>query len=215
MSLLDYIYVTSVLIAFLSSLISFRLDFPSNLKLFSCLLGLTFLVELTASILLVLHIRNFWLYNLFMLVEFSCYGYYYLQFIKISLLQRVLKTFLVIFPTFWAVTIFFVFKLTIWNSYVIVFGSFFTVLFSFMYYYQLITSPEIQPLRKLPEFWIATGMLTFYLGALPFYGMLNFLIHSHRTVAITLADVLEIMNIIMYGLFSYAFICRIINIKKS
>jgi hypothetical protein len=84
-----------------------------------------------------------------------------------------------------------------------------------MYYHQLIIAREIQSLRRLPEFWIATGMLIFYLGALPYFGMLNFLIKYNVEVARSLLKVLKVLDTLMYVLFSYGFLCRIINTKKS
>jgi hypothetical protein len=216
---LNYIYVSVILGAFLSSLISFRLDFPFHLRLFSCLLGITFVVELLAGILFRFgHIPNTPLYNAFAGPEFWFYGFYYYQLIRVKILRRVIFLFLLIFPIFWVVTVFFLFGFTIWNSYVLIVGSFFSVLFAVMYYYQLITANEIQSLRNLPEFWIATGMLVFYLGALPYFGTLNFLLEYykvHRGVSMSLLNVLKIVDTLMYGLFAYGFLCRITNTKKS
>ena len=213
----NYIYLAFILAAFLSSLISFRLDFPFHFKLFSVLLGLTFLVEVSATIISrVLHHRNnFWIYNAFTLVEFWAYGYFYWRVIEVKILQRIIFLFLLIFPIFWFVTVFFLFGFNIWNSYVLIAGSFFSVLFAIMYYYQLITALEIQSLRNLPEFWIATGMLVFYLGALPYFGTLNFLMSYNRAAATSLLQVLKILDTLMYALFTYAFLCRIIISKKS
>lgn len=216
MMALPYIYVCSVWIAWISSLRSFRLDFPFHLKLFSCLLGLTALVELTALILpTFFHIRNNWLYNSFTLVEFWIYGYYYTWLIRKLILRRILFVFLVIFPIFWFITVFFQYGFFTWNSSVIVVGSFFSVVFAIMYYYQIITHTEILSLRSLPEFWIATGMLIFYLGSLPFFGMLNFLGRSHANIVLKLYAVLTVLNILMYSLFTYGFLCRITNTTKS
>jgi hypothetical protein len=216
MPALTYIYIASILIAFLSSLTSFRLDFPFHLKLFSCLLGLTSLVEvLAATLAFGYHVPNTWLYNSFTLVEFWIYGYFYFRLAEGVIFRRILFGFLLIFPIFWLVTVFFLFGFNTWNSYVIIIGSFFSVLFALMYYYRIITAREILSLRILPEFWIATGMLIFYLGALPYFGTLNFLVKYHLEVAERLLIVLQVLDTLMYLLFSYGFLCRIINTKKS
>jgi hypothetical protein len=76
-------------------------------------------------------------------------------------------------------------------------------------------SREIASLRNLTEFWIATGMLIFYMAALPFYGTLNFLLAYHHGVAKTLYKVLLIIDTIMYAIFSYGYLCKTINIRKS
>jgi hypothetical protein len=217
MSALNYIYLSVILIAFLSSLICFRLDFPIHFKIFSCLLGLTFLVEFFATIIghVLHHKNNFWIYNAFTLIEFWTYGYFYYQVIQAKTLRRIIFFFLLIFPIFWYTTVFFLFGFNIWNSYVIIVGSFFSVLFAIMYYYQVITAREIQALRNLPEFWIATGMLIFYLGALPYFGTLNFLMEHNKPAATSLLRVLKVLDTLMYALFSYGFLWRIINSTKS
>lgn len=150
-----------------------------------------------------------------MLIEFWTYGFYYYQVIRIKIFRKVLFYFLAIFPIFWLVTISFRFGFNTWDSYVIVAGCFFSVLFAIMYYYQTVTAREIQSLRNSPEFWIATGMLIFYLGALPYYGTLNFLMSYNMAVATSLLQVLKVLDTLMYALFSYGFIWQIINMRKS
>lgn len=216
MKILTFIYLLSVLIAFLSSLRSFRLDFPVHLRLFSGLLGLTLLVEITATILAWgLHLSNSWVYNSFTIIEFWVYGYFFRSLLPGRTMQRLLLVFLVIFPIFWFITVFHLFGFTAWNSYVIIVGSFFSVLFCLLYYYRILTAHEITNLRTLPEFWIATGMLIFYMAALPYFGSLNFLIQHHMKVAQNLLIVLMCLNTCMYTFFTYGYLCRIRYIKKS
>jgi hypothetical protein len=80
--------------------------------------------------------------------------------------------------------------------------------FALFYYYQLITDRELPALRGLPEFWIATAMLLFYLGALPYFGTLDFLMH-HNLLAGRggLVNVVRGLDVLMYGLVGYGFWC--------
>jgi len=216
MPLLTFFYILSILVAFLSSLNSFRLDFPFHLRLFSCLLGLTFFVEVTATVMAFgMHQSNNWVYNGFTLLEFWAYGYFFRFLLPGRRLQRLMIAFMIIFPIFWVITVFYLFGFTAWNSYVIITGSFFSVLFCLLYYYRLLTTDEVKNLRTLPEFWIATGMLIFYMAALPYFGSLNFLIQYHIKAAQNLLMVLQGLDICMYLFFTYGFLCRIHNIKKS
>jgi hypothetical protein len=214
---LTYIYLTTILVAFLASLRSFTQGFSGHLRFFSVLLGLTFLVELSADLTVrVLHWKNnYWIYHLFTLVEFWAYGYYYYRVIRLRQARYVLVGFMALFPVFWMITVFFIFGWNKWNSYVIIVGSFFTVVFVLMYYYQLLVAREISSLRNLTEFWIATGMLIFYMAALPFYGTLNFLMVYHHGAARTLYRVLLIVDTMMYAIFCYGYLCRTTSIKRS
>lgn len=216
MPLITYIYLATILIAFISSLISFRLDFPFHLRLFSCLLGLTVVDEVTAT-LLAYWIRkpNHWVYNSYTLIEFCVYGYFFRSLLAGRNTQRLLLGFLFIFPIFWCITVFFIFGFTKWNSYVVIVGSFFTVVFCLLYYYRLLTAHEIVKLRHLSEFWIVTGMLIFYMAELPYFGALNYLIAHHEEMAEKLMIVLQSLGILMYLLFTYGYLCRIRKPMKS
>lgn len=209
----QYIYLASILIAFLSSLTSFRLDYSFPMKLLSVLIGLTFAVEIAAVAMERARISNFWLYNVFALVEFWFYGYFYLRLIKGARSQILLKAFLIAMPVFWVATLIIVLKLGTWNSYGMIVGSFFSTVFVLLFYYELLVGKESPPLRSHPEFWVATGMLIFYLPALPFFGTLNYLVAQHREVSKILAVVIMGLDTIMYLLFSYAFLCRIATKK--
>lgn len=215
MPFIIYFYLGCILMAFLSSLISFRLDFSFHLRLFSCLLGLTFIVEVLAAILAYeINESNNWLYNSFTIIEYWVYGYFFRSILPGRNLQRFIGAYLFIFPIFWFITVFFVFGFRGWNSYVIIFGSLFSVIFSLLFYFRILTSSEIKNLRAIPEFWIATGMLIYYMAALPFFGLLNFLIQYYMNVAKYLLVVIQVLASIMYIIFSYGFLCQIRNTKK-
>jgi hypothetical protein len=211
---LTYIYIVVLALAFISSLISFRLDFSYPLKMFSVLLGLTIVVECISVTMVKFHHSNVPLYNVFMLLEFWAYGYYYRRMIDSARVRKMINVFLWLYPVFWAIVVFFIFGINTWNSYVIVAGSFFTILFSAIFYYQLFTHAELVRLDISPGFWIATGLIIFYTFNLPYMGTLNFLAKNYLSLAIKLLYVLKILNIIMYSIFIYAFLCRI-NTKRS
>ncbi len=130
MNALSYIYLVAILAAFLLSLASFKWDAKLHLKLFSILLGLTFLVELLSSGLIgPFHLKNYWIYNFFMLVEFWAFGYYYLLIIQAGKMRRIITLFLILFPGLWLATDYFLIGFNKWNGYVMTTGSFFCVLF--------------------------------------------------------------------------------------
>jgi hypothetical protein len=216
MSVLTYIYLLSILAAFLSSVIASGRGLSRELRMFSWLLGLTLAVEITAAMLAhVVRRSNNWVYNSFTLVEFWVYGYFFSMILAGRWAKRIVLGFLIVFPIFWGVTVLYLFGFKHWNSYVIIVGSFFTVLFCLLYYYQLATAPDRPDLRRLSEFWIATGMLIFYMAALPYFGLLNFLIQYHLEAARDLLIVLQCLDTLMYILITYGYLCRTLNIKKS
>jgi len=215
---LKYAYIVFIGLAFITSLAALyrASERPAHLRLFSVLLGLTFVVECFAALLFKpLHWgSNVPLYNSFMLVEFMAYAWYYHMILKTGWARQLARLFLFLFPPFWAWVVFWVFGILHWNSYVVVAGSVFTIFVSAAYYYEIFTRQADINLLDTPEFWIATGLLIFYACNLPYIGMLNYLVKNYMPLAKTFLVILKILNILMYSIFTYAFICRI-PIKKS
>jgi hypothetical protein len=187
---------------------------PKHLKLLAFILGFDLTGEL-AGLYLYSEIKtNLPAYNIVLLGEFIGYAYFFRLITKLQWLKKVTAVFIIIFPVFWCIAVFILFGLSSWNSYVYTAGSLFVMLFAIGYYYELITDTEVKRLNNNSEFWIATGLLLFFTGNLPFLGMYNFLIVNYPSLADSLGSVLRVLNIIMYSLFAYAYLCRI-NTEKS
>jgi hypothetical protein len=205
-----YLYFIVLSIAFLSGLYQFR-RLSRSLKLLTVLLGLTCLVECFAVLLFrKLHLKtNVPIYNCFMLVEFIFYGMYFKWITESKWLRNTIVILLIFFSIFWIFSTFYIFTIQQWNSYFSVAESIFVVCLAAKYYQQLLTSKILVSLKSHPEFWIATGMILFYSCDFPYLGMLNYLVKNFYHLSQKLLYVLDLLNIIMYTLFSYAFLCRI------
>lgn len=213
--MLYYFADSVIIISFIASLATFRLAFPKHLRLFSVLLGLTALDEICILFYSrMFHLSNLPWYNCFMGVEFWMLGYYHFLFLEKPLWRKFILGYLIIFPVVWLVLVFFIFGVMNWNSYLSILGSFFTILFSVLAYWQLFTARRLNRLRTTPEFWIATGLIIFYACNLPYLGTLNYLTRTMPEVSKKLLVLLQVLNIVMYSLFTYAFLCRI-RLKKS
>jgi 4-amino-4-deoxy-L-arabinose transferase-like glycosyltransferase len=158
---------------------------------------------------------NIPVYNIVLLIEFTGYALFFNRILTIRWLKRVTAYFLIIFLLFWFVSVFIVFGIFNWNSYVYVIGSLFTICLAICYYYQLIKSSDINSLKRNSEFWISTGLIIFFATNLPYMGMYNFLTVNYPDLANNFGTLLLVLNIIMYSMFAYAFLCRIrINTEK-
>ena len=213
------VYFVTLVIAFVVSLFKFK-SLPKHLRMFSILLGLTVLVEYISMY----HARTIntffnwhgksWLYDPFGLIEFSAYFYYFYLVISIPVIKKAIKLLLWLYPVFWLFTVVFIFKLSSWNSYIAIIGGACTVLLVLAYLYQLLQIDSIIQIKYSTEFWIAIGLFIFYSCEIPYFGTLNFLIKNYPNLAVDLANLFLVIDTIMYLIFSYAFLCRIIT-KKS
>lgn len=158
---------------------------------------------------------NVQMYNFFHLVQYLAFAYYFRQIIQLHFVQKIIRFFLYLYPIFWYVLVFFVFQFNEWNSYVFIVGGVFSILWAVVYCYQLLTAEEPVMLRNCSEFWIAIGLIFFYVCSVPYMGMYRFIAEYHTDLARLLWIPLQISNIVMYSLFTYAFICQLTNIKRS
>ncbi len=74
------------------------------------------------------------------------------------------------------------------------------------YFIQLVTSNAILDFKRDMLFWVSTGLLLFYLGTFPFYGLENMLYHYYRDVYNDYKFVASILDSSMYIMFAFSFI---------
>lgn len=213
---LKYLYLAVLTLSAVSAGLAMRKGLPRHLKVFAVLLFYTCLVELSVTFLKkLLPNGNLQLYNFFMLVEFLWYAYYFRRIIRFRIIKRSIDVFLFLYPVVWYFIVFFLYKIDEWNSLVFVTGASFTIFVSILYCYQSFIAEEIIQFRYYSEFWIAIGLLIFYASATPYMGMFNYLTRTHHELALVLKTLLRISNIIMYSLFTYAYVCQMTNTRKS
>ncbi|QHS54960.1 hypothetical protein GWR56_05175 [Mucilaginibacter sp. 14171R-50] len=82
---------------------------------------------------------------------------------------------------------------------------------SLLYYYQLLKSDKYEKLSKLPSFWWVNGSLFFYFGSVAcdlFFYQLFSIPKNLRS------DIYVILNLLLYGSWTYAFLCRYLQRKQ-
>jgi hypothetical protein len=211
------IYLTTILAASIVSLTAFRLNYPFHLKLLAALLLGTSITELVAfTFVHILHINgNGQVYNIFMLVEFWVYAFYYYLIIRKNLYKKIITGFLMVYPVFWCWAVFYVFPgLIWWNSYVVVAGYLFTVLCSIGCCLQIFTDEELIDFKKCSEFWVAVALILFYTVNLPYFGMYYYLTANFADYAYSLKVIVQSSGIVLYAVFGYAFICQTTNTTR-
>jgi hypothetical protein len=84
-------------------------------------------------------------------------------------------------------------------------GTLFILIYLILFFTELARSKNIFTFKQLTVFWVACGMLVFYLGTFPFYGLYNELAKD-LNVFIPVAWVATTLNYCMYLLFTIGFI---------
>jgi uncharacterized membrane protein YdcZ (DUF606 family) len=74
------------------------------------------------------------------------------------------------------------------------------------YFYQLSKSDRILFFYKEKKFWVCLGLLIFWLGSLPFFGIFNYLLKHYLPIFIIYFNVILIFNYLMYTCFLVSFL---------
>ncbi|MGC8751466.1 hypothetical protein, partial [Hydrotalea sp.] len=82
------------------------------------------------------------------------------------------------------------------------------------YFIETILQPTPVTLVHMPDFWICSGLLFYYAVSFPIYGFVNFVNSLPGAILRNFNLFIQILNIILYTMFSIAFLCRF-KVTKS
>lgn len=85
-------------------------------------------------------------------------------------------------------------------------GNMILTVLIFRYFYQLIKSDELLNFNEKRMFWVCLGLLIFYLGTMPYFGLFNTLRFNYPALFKVYWYVQMIFNICMYLCFTIGFI---------
>lgn len=85
-------------------------------------------------------------------------------------------------------------------------GNIFMLIFILYYFWKLSVSANILAFYKERMFWVSTGMLFFWLGSLPYFGLFNLLSEKFLPMLKSYALVMLFLNYLMYLLFAASFL---------
>jgi hypothetical protein len=212
------LYLITLNMCFGCSLISFKLHFPFHLRLFSILIGLAVATEFAVPIWLhnFHHSTNYPVYDIYMLLEYGLYAFYFKMIIQKRWMRQVIFCFIAVLPIVWVITTFFIAGFTAkWNVYMVLFGDSFAVAMCIGYFYEAFISDRLIDFKTSPEFWIAVGILFYSCCEIPVSGMLNYLEANYQPTAMVVLSALQILNILMYSIFIYAYLCPLKTNTKN
>ena len=210
MSLL-ILYLCIVAISFLASLtVYFTPKSPDiYVKLFSPFLLITLLVELLGIYHPIIKQNNLVLYNFFTVFEFCFYLWVISLIISNMKMKKIIRVTLVIYA-FTAITnILFIQKMKMFHTVTYSLGCLLIVSFCIYYFLELFRLPKSVKLKNDPAFWLCSGLLFYYCCGFPLFGLINFVNALPRLIIKNFQTIVTIMNILLYSLFTIAFLCRI------
>jgi hypothetical protein len=199
-------YLTVLVISLLSSItVYFQINAPRYLRFFLYLLATTLAVEMTARYLN----PNTPLYNLYTVFEFVFYFAVLEAVITSRRVKNRIRLLIWVYPSLALINIFFVQRIYTFHSITYALGSLLILIVSIYYFFELFQMKQPINLVREPSFWICSGLLFYYSCTFPIFGYFNFFIHAPKIIIYNGENIVLILNILMYLLFTIALLCRI------
>ncbi|MGN6543108.1 MAG: hypothetical protein ACTHKY_20025 [Ginsengibacter sp.] len=197
-----------VLISLLISIIFYKRLKPSWLRLFTWFLLFSMLISITGYFYsFYLKTGNHFIFNLYLLVQFLFYfGIFYKTF-----QTKKLKTFTlfvsICFLIYLLINFIFLDGFHTFNSLAFTIGSVLTILFCLLYFGALFNADGFINYFKIPMFWIATGILFFFVGNFLYLSFLNYILENNLDSGGNIYEVIIItLNLLLYCFFSIGFL---------
>ncbi|AEW02011.1 hypothetical protein Niako_5780 [Niastella koreensis GR20-10] len=196
-------------ICFLASLaLFFQASLPRYLKTFPFFLLLTIIIEIIGDLLVKRKIDSIPMYNIFTTFEFIFYLYILRRIIYNVRVKKLIVLLMAIYPVLVLINMLF-FQENTFHTNTYSLGCLLIVGACIYYFYEIFQTTHSVNLVKEPAFWICSGLLFFYTCSFPLVGLWNHLYGLPRIILLNLNAVLQILNILLYSLFSIAFLCRV------
>jgi hypothetical protein len=208
----QYYFIALSMIAGFITMMQKRL--PEGLRLFPFFLMFTLVVEILGWRLSEIPKNNADLYNFFSVSAFTYYMYLLMEVVYSRKAKKIILYIMSIFAVIALSNILFIQKINSFHTMTYSIGCLLIVVISMYYFYEMLQVPRFIDLKKEPAFWIAAGLLFFYICTLPVLGVLNYLFSIPGVIARSLEQIISILNVLLYSLFTIGFLCRI-SFRKS
>jgi uncharacterized membrane protein YfcA len=94
-------------------------------------------------------------------------------------------------------------------------GNLLLLVLILQFFIRLVMSDEILTFRKNMLFWVSSGLLLFYLGSFPYYGLRNTIAYNYQDIYTTYSYIAYILNCFMYLMFIFSFVWGKPNLRSS
>jgi hypothetical protein len=161
------------------------------------LVSIALVNEVLATYLRFQGTNNLWVFHLFVPISFFFMLRIYKEVLKHYYSWHFFNFILFFFIIFSLVNSFFIQSIWVFNSNAISLSSAVYIVFSVLYFYQLLRNPASEGLEKSPMFWLNTGVLIYYSSTLILFLLVNYLIPEDPKLYASLLGLNIFFNIII------------------
>ncbi|MEO7446084.1 MAG: hypothetical protein ABIT96_13940 [Ferruginibacter sp.] len=214
--MMDYIYISLIGIVFLLGLFMVKKQSLFSYKLMLVFLLYTFLNESWCWYLKNYAYGNTYaLYNIYYYIRFPIIGWMYWYVLSTLGARIVIKIFWILSVFALIVNTFLLYGFHLLHSNYLVAGGVFCILLALMHFYVILTSIKKYNPLQTPFFWISTALFFYFLGILPFFGIINLLLKEDLIFVDTYSIIIKTLSILLYTLIGIDFYVQWKNLKSK
>ena len=198
------IYLTILFISLVLSIFSYKKD--KALYLFPFLLSAALLSDLVATVLKYFGFNYFFLYHIYLPIEYSLLAYYFYLTIRNVQIKRVILYSIPIFIVFSLMFSLEIVLISKYPNFQTIIECLLLVTWATIAIFTIEVKEDVSIL-SLPVFWICVAILIYQCGVFTFTGVFNFLLDTKPALLDKIKPYQIVLNCILYTLYSVAFIC--------
>lgn len=214
--IISIVHIISFIVVFLYLYFHFKYQENDWTRYF---LGFLISISLIDFIALLLHwneLNTMFLYNLIIIFEFNFVFLFFLKIARRKPFKKTIKIVILIFNLVYIITLFYygislLFKT--YNTISVLIGSTLIGIVSILYLREFLLSDKITNYKKDNTFWITTGLLIYYLGAMPLIAIINFLTEIPPSDVEKLFYIMNALTIFMHSCFIIGVIWSLKEVK--
>lgn len=202
MDVLQIIYFCFLFLSLVLSIVCKKTE--KGLVVFKFLFGFSILTEIASRLLAYYNIDRFFVYHIFVPLEYSLWVYYFYTVIDKSIIKKIILYSVFAFIVFSAVGTFTFVGIKKFPSFQLNIEGLFLIIIATYALFNINVSEHIS-ITARPVFWISVSVILYYSLIFTFMGGYNLIFHSKPVLEVYF---LYVPNYILYTGLSLAFICQ-------
>lgn len=151
---------------------------------------------------------NHFIANIYFPIEFCFYFFLFYKSSETRKVKLIISVSFLLYVLAFLCDMMFIHGFYYINIYSYCLGSVLIILCCLLYFMTLFGSDRVLNYFRLPMFWIATGLLFFYVGNLVQYSLLSYIINNNIDPDGSIHHfIITIFNVLLHGSFTISFLC--------
>ena len=213
---LDILYISFILIALVIGLTFTKKSSQFSFKLLVLFLIITFLNESVCFYIKIKTLGSTYIfYNFYYYFRFPILGWMLYYLLQNNLQKKVVYIFMIVSFALFFFNSFYLYGFNALHSNYLLTGGIFIILLSLMHFYNILKNTKKKNPLTTPFFWISTGLFFYFLGILPFFGIINVLLKNDMIFVAEYLIIIKSLSIFLYTLIAIDFYIQWKNLKPE